>query len=110
LFTIALRIIYDVWSGRIDLANSYILWLISSATGLAILFPVIARTISKGDSDNIFIRIVKFIRKNKNIRIPCIPNYIGKYYLSNLVHILKNIENFEEYRRALSASSDARSQ
>ena len=63
LFTIALRIIYDVWSGRIDLANSYILWLISSATGLAILFSVIARTISSGDNDNIFIRIIKFVRK-----------------------------------------------
>jgi hypothetical protein len=63
LFTIALRIIYDLWSGRIDLANSYILWLISSATGLAILFSVIARTISSGDNDNIFIRIIKFVRK-----------------------------------------------
>jgi hypothetical protein len=63
LFSIALRIIYYVWYGRIDLANSYILWLISSATGLAILFSVIARTISKGDNDNIFIRIIKFIRK-----------------------------------------------
>ena len=63
LFTIALRIIFDVWYGRIDLANSYILWLISSATGLAILFSVIARTISSGDNDNIFIRIIKFVRK-----------------------------------------------
>jgi hypothetical protein len=25
LFTIALRIIYDIWSGRIDLANNYVL-------------------------------------------------------------------------------------
>jgi hypothetical protein len=61
LFTIALRIIYDVWSARIDLANNYVLWLTSSATGLAILFSVIAMSISKGDSENTFIRIIKFI-------------------------------------------------
>jgi hypothetical protein len=61
LFTIALRIIYDVWSGRLDLVNSYITWLMSSATGLGILFSVIARSISKGDSENMLIRIIKFI-------------------------------------------------
>jgi hypothetical protein len=61
LFTIALRIIYDVWSGRLDLANNYVLWLMSSATGLGILFSIIARSISKGDSENMLIRIIKFI-------------------------------------------------
>jgi hypothetical protein len=61
LFTIALRIIYDIWSGRIDLANNYVLWLTSSATGLAILLSVIAMSISKGDNENTFIRMIKFI-------------------------------------------------
>jgi hypothetical protein len=61
LFTIALGIMYDVWSGRLDLVNSYVMWLMSSATGLGILFSVIARTISKGDSENMPIRIIKFI-------------------------------------------------
>jgi hypothetical protein len=61
LFTIALRIIYDVWSGRLDLANNYVLWLMSSATGLGILFSIIARSISKGDSENTLVRIIKFI-------------------------------------------------
>jgi hypothetical protein len=61
LFTIALRIMYDVWSGRIDLVNSYVMWLMSSATGLGILFSVIARSISKGNSENMLIRIIKFI-------------------------------------------------
>ena len=65
LFTIALRIIYDVWSGRIDLANNYVLWLMSSATGLGILFSIIARSISKGDSENTFVRIIKFIFRNR---------------------------------------------
>ena len=46
LFTIALRIIFDVWYGRIDLANNYVLWLMSSAVGLAIVF-----------SDNLFLSL-----------------------------------------------------
>ena len=54
LFTTALRIIFDTWSGRIDLA-----------AGLAILFSVIARSISKGESENTFIRIIKFIFRNR---------------------------------------------
>ena len=61
LFTIALRIVFDVWYGRIDLANNYIVWLMSSAAGLAILFSVVARSLSKGESENTFIRIIKFI-------------------------------------------------
>jgi hypothetical protein len=65
LFTIALRITSDAWSGRIDLANNYALWLMSSAAGLAIVFSVIARSISKGESENTFIRIIKFIFRNR---------------------------------------------
>ena len=63
LFTIALRIIFDVWYGRIDLVNNYVVWLMSSAAGLAILFSVVARSVSKGESENTFIRIIKFIIK-----------------------------------------------
>jgi hypothetical protein len=65
LFTIALRIISDLSSGRIDLVNNYVIWLMSSAAGLAIVFSVIARSISKGDSESIFIRIIKFISRNR---------------------------------------------
>ncbi|HJT47199.1 MAG TPA: hypothetical protein VJ729_03370 [Nitrososphaeraceae archaeon] len=61
LFTIALRIVFDVWYGRIDLVNSYVIWLMSSATGLGISFSVIARSISKGDSENMLIRMIKYI-------------------------------------------------
>ena len=63
LFSIALRIVYDVWYGRIDLANNYVVWLMSSAAGLAILFSVIARSISKGESENTLMRIIKFITR-----------------------------------------------
>jgi hypothetical protein len=65
LFSIALRIIFDTWSGRIDLANNYVVWLMSSAAGLAIVFSVIARSMSKGEGENTFIRIIKFIFKNR---------------------------------------------
>jgi len=65
LFTIALRIIFETWSGRMDLANNYVLWLMSSAAGLAIVFSVIARSMSKGESENTFIRIIKFIFRNR---------------------------------------------
>lgn len=67
LFTIALRIISDAWSGRLDLIDNYVLWLMSSAAGLSIVFSVIARSISKGESENTFIRIIKFIFRNRRI-------------------------------------------
>jgi hypothetical protein len=67
LFTIALRIISDAWSGRLDLVDNYVLWLMSSAAGLSIVFSVIARSISKGESDSAFIRVIKFIFRNRRI-------------------------------------------
>ena len=65
LFTIALQIISYAWSGRLDLVDNYFLWLTSSAAGLAIVFSVIARSISKGESESTFNRIIKFIFRNK---------------------------------------------
>jgi hypothetical protein len=67
LFTIALRIISDAWSGRLDLVDNYVLWLMSSAAGLSVVFSVIARSISKGESDSAFIRVIKFIFRNRRI-------------------------------------------
>ena len=65
LFTIVLRIISDAWYGRLDLVDNYVVWLMSSAAGLAIVFSVIARSISKGESESTFIRIIKFIFRNR---------------------------------------------
>ena len=48
LFTIALRIIYDTWSGRMDLANNYVLWLMSSAAGLASIFSYCKEYVKRG--------------------------------------------------------------
>jgi hypothetical protein len=39
----------------------------SSAAGLSIVFSVIARSISKGESDSAFIRVIKFIFRNRRI-------------------------------------------
>ena len=60
-----MRIIFDAWSGRLDPVNNYVLWLTSSATGLAIVFSVIARSVSKGESESTFTRIIKFIFRNR---------------------------------------------
>ena len=43
LFTIALRILSEVWSGHSLLANNYVIWLTSSAAGLGILFAVLSQ-------------------------------------------------------------------
>jgi uncharacterized membrane protein len=59
--------IIHAWSGRLDLVDNYVLWLMSSAAGLAIVFSVIARSISKGESESTFIRIIKFIFRNRRI-------------------------------------------
>ena len=67
LFTIALRIMSDAWSGRLDLVDNYVFWLMSSAAGLSIVFSVIARSISKGESESTFIRVIKFIFRNRRI-------------------------------------------
>ena len=53
LFTIALRILSEVWSGHSLLANNYVIWLTSSAAGLGILFAVLSQSISKGKGDSI---------------------------------------------------------
>src|ERR687885_1753640 len=56
LITIAARILIEVWSGRLGqlgLENNYVTWLTSSATGLGILFAVIAPTIAKGKGDSV---------------------------------------------------------
>ncbi|HJU34784.1 MAG TPA: PRC-barrel domain-containing protein [Nitrososphaera sp.] len=48
LFTIGIRIIVELWSGQLWSLNNYVTWLTSTATGLGILFAVVAPTIAKG--------------------------------------------------------------
>jgi len=48
LFTIGIRILVELWSGQFWIVNNYVTWLTSTATGLGILFAVVAPTIAKG--------------------------------------------------------------
>jgi hypothetical protein len=64
LFTIALRIMSEVWSGHLLLSNNYVTWLVSSAAGLGILFAVLSQSISKGKGDSIYSKIFGFLSRN----------------------------------------------
>ncbi|MGB8936727.1 MAG: hypothetical protein WCC17_16665 [Candidatus Nitrosopolaris sp.] len=66
LFTIALRILSEVWSGHSLLANNYVIWLTSSAAGLGILFAVLSQSISKGKGDSIYAKILRFLLRNNS--------------------------------------------
>ena len=61
IFTIALHIWSEIWSGKIALENNYITFLTSSAVGLGILFAVLAQSISKSWGETIIRRTVRHI-------------------------------------------------
>lgn len=63
LFTILLRILQELWSGRLMLDNNYIIWLTSTAAGLGILFAVTSQSVSKGKGSNLTFGVVKFALK-----------------------------------------------
>jgi hypothetical protein len=60
LFTIVIRILSEIWTGQIWSINNYVTWLTSSATGLGILFAVLAQSVSKGKGQSITLKAVKF--------------------------------------------------
>src|SRR5919199_2911203 len=60
MFTIAIRILTEVWSGQVWAINNYVTWLTSSATGLGLLFAVLAPYISKGEGQSITSKAVRF--------------------------------------------------
>jgi hypothetical protein len=66
LFTIALRILSEVWSGHSLLLNNYVTWLTSSAAGLGILFAVLSQSISKGKGHSIYYKVLKLLLKSDN--------------------------------------------
>ena len=68
LITIGARILIEVWSGRLGqfgLENNYVTWLTSTATGLGILFAVIAPTIAKGKGDSVPSKALRFVFRRK---------------------------------------------
>jgi hypothetical protein len=59
LFTIALRIVTELWTGQIWAIDNYVTWLTSSATGLGILFAVLSQSVSKGKGQSITSKAVR---------------------------------------------------
>ena len=69
LFSILLHIILELLSaGRwTDLNNNYVTWLVSSATGLGILFAIASQSVSKGKGEGFNLKILRFmLQRNKN--------------------------------------------
>jgi hypothetical protein len=65
LFTIAIRILVELWSGQLWSLNNYVTWLTSSATGLGILFAVVAPTIAKGKGDSMISKTIRLVLRRK---------------------------------------------
>lgn len=65
LFTIAIRILAEIWSGQLWSVNNYVTWLTSTATGLGILFAVVAPTIAKGTGDSILSKTIRLVLRRK---------------------------------------------
>jgi hypothetical protein len=61
LFTIAIRILVELWSGQLWSTNNYVTWLTSTATGLGILFAVVAPTIAKGKGDSLVSKAIRLV-------------------------------------------------
>lgn len=60
LFTIAIRILTEIWTGQIWGVDNYVTWLTSSAAGLGILFAVLSQSVSKGKGQSISSKAVRF--------------------------------------------------
>jgi hypothetical protein len=69
LFTIALRILTELWTGQIWAIDNYVTWLTSSATGLGILFAVLSQSVSKGKGQSITSKAVRFAFKKQNSKV-----------------------------------------
>src|SRR5439155_23487679 len=65
LFTILIHIALEFWSGRLALDSNYVTWLTSTATGLGILFAVVASNLTKGKGESIYLRAIEFMLRRK---------------------------------------------
>ena len=65
LFTIAIRILTEIWTGEIWGIDNYITWLTSSAVGLGILFAVLSQSVSKGKVQSISSKAIKFVLRRR---------------------------------------------
>jgi hypothetical protein len=53
------RLGQELWSGRLDLDNNYVIWLTSTVAGLGLIFAVLAQSISKGKGESLTRRAAK---------------------------------------------------
>jgi hypothetical protein len=65
LFTIAIRIFTEIWTGQIWGVDNYVTWLTSSAAGLGILFAVLSQSVSKGKGQSISSKAVRYILRKR---------------------------------------------
>lgn len=65
LFTIVLRIMTEMWSGRLLLSieHNYITRLTTSAAGSGILFAIISQSLSKGNNESFASKALRFARR-----------------------------------------------
>jgi hypothetical protein len=66
LFTIVLRIMTEMWSGRLlllSIEHNYITWLTTSAAGSGILFAIISQSLSKGNNESFASKALRFARR-----------------------------------------------
>ena len=68
LFTIALRILTEIWTGQIWGVDNYVTWLTSSAAGLGILFAILSQSVSKGKGQSISSKAVRFALRRQSIQ------------------------------------------
>jgi hypothetical protein len=48
-----------------NLDNNYVTWLVTSATGLGILFAIVSQSVSKGKGESINFKILRFMRQRE---------------------------------------------
>lgn len=60
IFTIAIRILTEIWTGQIWGIENYVTWLTSTAAGLGISFAVLSQSVSKGEGQSISSKAVRF--------------------------------------------------
>ena len=64
-FNILLHIILRLLStsGWNNLDNNYVMWLVTSATGLGIIFAIVSQSVSKGKGESINFKVLTFLLK-----------------------------------------------
>jgi hypothetical protein len=61
LFTIAVRILVQLWSGELCSMNNYVRGVTSTSTGLGILIAGVAPTIAKGKGDSLVSKAIRLV-------------------------------------------------